>query len=86
MSGVENYLFNRYGYTFGDFHLGIFAQSVKVPTLIIHDKYDKIVPVKEAHEIHEVIPGSRLVVTEGAGHSLNKERVYKEIISFLNPS
>lgn len=86
MADVENYLFNRYGYRFGDFHLNSFAKSVEVPTLIIHDKYDKVVPVKEAHEIHEVISNSKLVVTEGAGHSLNKERVYKEIISFLKAS
>jgi len=86
MDGVENYLFKRYGYKFGDFHLNTFGKSVDVPTLIIHDKYDKIVPVKEAHEINKVITGSKLVITEGAGHSLNKERVYKEIISFLKAS
>jgi len=86
MEDVENYLFNRYGYKFSDFHLSVFAKSVNVPTLIIHDKYDKIVPVKEAYEINEAVKDSQLVVTEGAGHSLNKERVYKAIISFLNPS
>ncbi len=83
MVAVEAYFVKRYGYQFSDFHLKHFGTSVKVPTLIIHDKYDKVVPVKEAHEINEIINDSKLVITEGAGHSLNKERVFKEIISFI---
>jgi pimeloyl-ACP methyl ester carboxylesterase len=86
MIEVENYLYNRYGYRFNDFHLSNFAKSVNVPTLIVHDKYDKVVPVKEAYEIHETIENSKLVITEGAGHSLNKERVHKAVISFLKAS
>ena len=83
MDNVEAYLFKLYGFKFGDFRLNVFAKSVRVPSLIIHDQYDKIVPVEDAHVIHEAIKDSKLVITEGAGHSLNKKAVYKEITSFI---
>jgi pimeloyl-ACP methyl ester carboxylesterase len=83
MKAVEAYFQKRFGFTFQDFHLKYFGGSVDVPTLIVHDKYDKVVPVKEAYEINDIIKQSKLVVTEGAGHSLNKKRVFSEIISFI---
>src|ERR1700722_10165435 len=39
-----------------------------MPTLIIWGDRDDIIPVSHAHAAHEAIPGSRLVIIEGAGH------------------
>jgi pimeloyl-ACP methyl ester carboxylesterase len=39
-----------------------------MPTLIIWGDRDDIIPVSHAHAAHQAIPGSRLVVIEGAGH------------------
>jgi pimeloyl-ACP methyl ester carboxylesterase len=38
------------------------------PTLIIHGDRDNIVPIQQAHELHALIPGSKLSVFPGAGH------------------
>lgn len=38
------------------------------PTLIIHGDQDAIVPLQQAHDLAASIPGSRLVILEGAGH------------------
>jgi pimeloyl-ACP methyl ester carboxylesterase len=42
----------------------------EVPTLIIWGTADRIIPVEHAYAAHELMPGSRLVVVEGAGHFL----------------
>ena len=47
--------------------------AAEVPTLIVWGDRDRIIPVAHAHLTHELIPGSRLVVVEGAGHFLPVE-------------
>src|SRR5947207_408606 len=72
----------------GDYSLGAYASGIRdqrvsardrlylaaeVPTLIVWGDRDRIIPVAHAHLTHELIPGSRLVVVEGAGHFLPVE-------------
>jgi pimeloyl-ACP methyl ester carboxylesterase len=40
----------------------------EVPTLIIWGTKDAVIPVSHAHSAHELMPGSRLELIEGAGH------------------
>lgn len=83
MSATENYFKQRYGYRFEEFNSEDFAKNIKLPCLIIHDKYDKIVPYNEAYDINGVLENSELMITEGAGHSLHKSKIYKRILDFL---
>jgi len=46
----------------------------EIPTMIIWGDRDAVIPVSHAHIAHELIPGSRLEVIEGAGHFLPIER------------
>ena len=46
----------------------------EVPTMIIWGDRDQVIPVSHAHIAHELIPGSRLEIVEGAGHFLPIER------------
>ena len=46
----------------------------EVPTMIIWGDRDQVIPVSHAHIAHELMPGSRLEVVEGAGHFLPIER------------
>jgi pimeloyl-ACP methyl ester carboxylesterase len=46
----------------------------EVPTMVIWGDRDQVIPVAHAHAAHELIPGSRLEVVEGAGHFLPIER------------
>jgi len=48
--------------------------AAEVPTLIVWGDRDRIIPVSHAYATHELIPGSRLVVVEGAGHFLPVEQ------------
>jgi pimeloyl-ACP methyl ester carboxylesterase len=42
--------------------------AAHIPTLIVWGDRDDIIPVSHAYAAHEAIPGSRLVILEGAGH------------------
>ena len=48
--------------------------AAEVPTLIVWGDRDRVIPVAHAHVAHELIPGSRLEIVEGAGHFLPLER------------
>ena len=47
--------------------------SIKVPTLIIHGSDDPIIPVEGGKDTHEAIPGSKLIIIDGMGHTLPPE-------------
>ncbi len=40
----------------------------KMPSLIVWGRHDRIIPVEHAQPAHELMPGSRLVLFERAGH------------------
>ena len=44
------------------------ARRVKCPTLVIHGDEDKRVPYVKGQEIHELVPGARLLTIAGGGH------------------
>jgi pimeloyl-ACP methyl ester carboxylesterase len=39
-----------------------------IPFLVVWGERDPIIPVKHAHAVHELVPGSRLEIFPGAGH------------------
>ncbi len=55
--------------------------------LIIHDKFDKVIPFSNAEEIHSEIPNSKLKAFEKIGHyrMLWNEQVVKESVKFIIP-
>jgi pimeloyl-ACP methyl ester carboxylesterase len=57
--------------------------TIDVPTLIVVGDEDVPTPPKEARAMHELIPGSRLEILEGAGHVSNVERAaaFNHVIS-----
>lgn len=46
------------------------ARRVEVPTLVIHGRDDRVVPVEEGRLLASQIPGARLVVLDSANHIL----------------
>jgi pimeloyl-ACP methyl ester carboxylesterase len=46
----------------------------EIPTMVVWGDRDAVIPVSHAHVAHDLIPGSRLEVVEGAGHFLPLER------------
>jgi len=48
--------------------------AAAVPTMIVWGDRDGVIPVTHAYAAHELMPGSRLEIVEGAGHFLPIER------------
>jgi pimeloyl-ACP methyl ester carboxylesterase len=84
MEGLEKFFQKKFDYTFEVFSTARFAKSLKMEGLIIHDKFDKIAPVSASEAIAKNWGNSRLIITEGMGHSLNNENVLDEVVGFLN--
>ena len=55
----------------------------RLPTLIIWGSRDAVIPVSHARDAHEAIPGSRLEIIEGVGHSPQVEAP-EEFLAVLN--
>jgi haloalkane dehalogenase len=60
--------------------------ALRVPTLILWGEHDEFAPVAGAYRFHKEIPGSKLILIEGAGHFAfedEPERCAREIVEFL---
>jgi len=69
-----------------DWEAGEALRNIKVPTLIMVGEKDNRTPPRFSRLLHHMIPDTRLVIVEGAGHCLpleHPERVNGEIIRFL---
>ena len=57
----------------------------KVPTVIIHGRYDVVCPLKQAWELKNAMPHARFVIVSGAGHSTSTSpRFINEIIRYTD--
>lgn len=66
------------------FSAPIFASSLKVPGLIIHDEEDNDTSVVHSRRIHAAWKTSRLIMTKGFGHNLRSDEVVNEVINFVS--
>lgn len=60
------------------------ATRVSAPTLLIHDRRDKVIPFADAQALVAVLPGARFLPADGLGHSrvLGSEDVAGAIVRF----
>ena len=82
---MKAYLDTKFGQDMEDYSGAISAKEVNTPTLIVHDKQDVDVSVKDAHELHGALPDSRIFITEGLGHRriLGNKEVINKITTFI---
>ncbi len=75
----------KFGQDMDNYSGAISAQSVHIPTLVIHDKNDVDVHYKCAEEIHNQLKNSELYLTEGLGHRriLGDQKVINKITTFI---
>ncbi|WP_299229616.1 alpha/beta hydrolase [uncultured Psychroserpens sp.] len=65
------------------FNAAKFSETFKIDGLIIHDKYDKIIPYTDAEDFDKYYKNSRLIITKGFGHGLRSEVVNNYVIDFI---
>ena len=72
-----------FDYHFHEFSSARFVANNTKKGLLFHDKLDKQVAYTESVKVHEHWKDSKLVLTEGLGHSMHQENVNEQIIAFL---
>jgi pimeloyl-ACP methyl ester carboxylesterase len=77
----------RYRFSAKNHDPRILAKGIRVPTLLVHDADDAIVPVTEAYALGNALPNARVQETKGLGHEriLRDETTVKTVLSFLKP-
>jgi len=83
MIDLEQFFIEKFGYTFDEFCGAEFAQHIPNPSLIIHDAYDKVVPIQEGYDLQNGLQNVSFIKTEGCGHSLNRDDIHQAVIDFL---
>lgn len=58
-------------------------KKVKIPTLVIHGSADPLVPVEGGKDTAKSVPGAKLEIIEGMGHSFPTERVPQIVKAIL---
>ncbi|HKX12728.1 MAG TPA: alpha/beta hydrolase [bacterium] len=43
--------------------------EIRKPTLVIHGRQDRVIPVAVGERLHQLIPGSQMVILEESGHA-----------------
>jgi pimeloyl-ACP methyl ester carboxylesterase len=72
--------------TLRDTDLRADLKEIKIPTLILHGKQDKICAFELAEQMHAMLPQSKLVPFEKSGHALFIEELEKfnsELVNFI---
>lgn len=52
-----------------------------VPTWIVHGRYDVICPAKNAWQLHQALPDSRLCIVPDSGHAYNEPGILKALVA-----
>ena len=64
------------------------ASRVDCPWLLVHGQEDEVVPVSDAHELHQAAAGSQLMVVEQADHRFSNpehlDLIQHSVVTFLD--
>ncbi|MFT4838262.1 MAG: pimeloyl-ACP methyl ester carboxylesterase [Nonlabens sp.] len=82
-NSLNHLLKNNFGYYITDFNASDFAKKMAIPTLVIHNPNDLIVPFEAMKEIASAMPNAITYTSETGGHSLYTQEVIDEIVKFL---
>lgn len=84
--GLQTAFAQRFGRPMDTVSVRNYVRSFSIPGLLIHDRQDEIVHYSEAEAIHRNWEGSRLLLTEGLGHSLRGAEVVRTVTTYLTDS
>lgn len=78
----------REGIVMSQFEPDASGPRVAQPTLVIHDRADRVNPFADGEAFAAAIPGARLLATEGLGHArlLRQPAVIAAVADFLDPA
>ena len=86
IESLPGYVF-QYERFFKDYDATEILPKIRCPTLIIVGKDDRITPVEQSEKLHRLIPNSKLVIIDNAGHLILYEKpkeINKLIYEFVS--
>jgi pimeloyl-ACP methyl ester carboxylesterase len=83
LNALDAYYKKHFGFGIDDFSNAKYAKSITIPGLLIHDELDLVAPFWASEKVHGQWKNSRLIRTQGLGHSMHQEQVNEQIINFL---
>ena len=81
---MNQYCLKTYGHLPSYFCIENFSKNIEAQVLIIHDRFDNIIPYSDALEFKKYLKNSELIKTKGLGHKLKSDDVYEHITDFLS--
>jgi len=83
---LKEQLDKELGFDAEELSANIAAKEVHIPTLVLHDNNDIDVPVSCAKTVHDSLPNSKIIFTEGLGHRriLITDHVIVRIVDFFD--
>lgn len=83
LNALDTYYKKHFGFGIDDFTTAEYAKSITIPGLLIHDELDLVAPFDASEKVHAHWNKSKLIKTQGLGHSMHQEQVNEQIIDFL---
>ncbi|MGB6151668.1 MAG: alpha/beta hydrolase [Pricia sp.] len=84
MQALKSYIFNTLGFHIDTFSSSAFVRTNSKKGLLFHDKLDTVTPYHASQKVHANWKDSRLVSTEGLGHSMHQDEVNDAIVRFFS--
>lgn len=81
---IDDIIFERFNNKPEHFNAAKFSETIVAQGLLIHDKYDSVIPYSDAEDFKNFYKNSKLITTEGFGHGLKSETVDDHILAFVS--
>jgi len=85
MAALRAHFERTFGLSAHDISVAAAGPHVHVPALVVHDEDDNVAPIAQGRALAAAIVGSRLLLTQGLGHSggLRDAATIERVIAFL---
>lgn len=81
---INSIVYERFNNKPEYFNAARFSESFTAEGLLIHDKFDTIIPYSDAEDFKNFYKNSKLITTEGYGHGLKSKVVDDHILAFVS--
>lgn len=81
---MNSIIYERFNQKPEHFNAAKFSETITAEGLLIHDKFDTEIPYSDAEDFKTFYKNSKLITTEGFGHTLKSETVDDHILAFVS--
>lgn len=81
--GFKNKIKEKFNIETSEYNASTFIENTTIEGIIAHDKEDDVVYYSEAIKLSNAWKNAKLISTEGFGHSMHNEELYKTITTFI---